>query len=87
MAFGLIESDSKISKFAQVGPDLGNMQIKEKCHWVKFSTPGGNDNSSLCRTQINQNIIYCMNFQVKSAFCLSNLGLYILQYNSNNNRK
>ena len=60
MAFGLIEIDSKIIKFEQVGPDichlidislaigghLGNMQIK-KCHWVKFSTPGGNDDSSL----------------------------------------
>ena len=60
MALGLIEIDSKIIKFEQVGPDichfidlspaiggyLGNMQIKN-CHWVKFSTPGGNDDSSL----------------------------------------
>ena len=50
----------KVIKFEQVGPDichfidlslaigghLGNMQIKN-CHLVKFSTPGGNDDSSL----------------------------------------
>ena len=60
MAFSLIEIDSKIIKFEQIGPDichfidlglaigshLGNMLIK-KCHWVKFSIPGGNDDSSL----------------------------------------
>ena len=59
-AFGLIEIDSKIIKFEQVCPDichfenlslaigghLGNMQIKN-CHWVKFSTPGENDDSNL----------------------------------------
>ena len=29
------------------------------------TTPGGNDDSSLCWTQINQNINFCMNFQVR----------------------
>ena len=84
MAFGSIEIDSKIIKFEQVGPEichfidlslaigghLGNMQIKN-CHCVKFSTPIGNDDSSLYLTQINQNINFCMNFQVISAFCLT----------------
>ena len=60
MVINLIEIDSKLIKFVQVGPDichfidlipaigghLGNMQIKT-CHWVKFNTPGGNDDSSL----------------------------------------
>ena len=84
MTFGLIEIASKIIKFEQVGPnichfiDLGlaigghhvNMQIKD-CHWVKFGTPGGNDDSSLYWTQINQNINFCMNFQVIAIFCLT----------------
>ena len=39
------------------------------CHWMKFSTPGWNDDSSLYWTQINQNINFCKNFQVISAFC------------------
>ena len=57
MTFDLIEIDPKIIKLDQVGPDichfidlslaigghLGNMH----CHWVKFSTPGGNDDFSL----------------------------------------
>ena len=61
MAFGLIEIDSQIIKFEQVGPDicyfidlslwigshLANMQIKKSCHLVKFSTPDGNDDTSL----------------------------------------
>ena len=47
-----------------IGDHLGNMQIK-KLHLVKFSTPGGNDDSSLCWTQINKNIKFCMNFQVR----------------------
>ena len=58
--FQIEEIDSKIIKFEKVGPDLchfmdlslaigghlGNMQIKN-CHWVKFSTPGGNDDPNL----------------------------------------
>ena len=49
MAFGLIEIDSQIIKFEQVGPDIcyfGNMQTKN-CYWVKFSTPSGNDDTNL----------------------------------------
>ena len=62
MAFGFIKIDSKITIFKQVGPDIynmsfidlsqaigghvGNMQVKN-CHRVKFSTPGGNDDSAL----------------------------------------
>ena len=82
--FNRIEIDSKIIKCEQVGPDIchfidlgiaigghfGNMQIKN-CHWVKFSTPDWNDDSSLYWTQITQNINFCMNFQVISALCLT----------------
>ena len=73
--------DSKIIKFKQVGPDidlslafgdhLRNMQIKKNCHRVKFSTPGGNYDSDLYWTQINQNINFCVIFQVISGFCLT----------------
>ena len=80
----LIAIDSKIITFKQVGPDIShfidlrlaigdylvNMQIK-KFPWLKFSTPGRIDDSSLYRTQINQNINFCMNFQAISKFCLT----------------
>ena len=75
MAFGLMEIDSIninmrrdmpfLNLCLAIGGHLGNMQIKN-CHWVKFSTPGGNDDSNLCLTQINQN--FCINFQVRVHF-------------------
>ena len=59
MTFGLIEIDSKIIKFEQVGPDISFSRFepsdwqpswkyeKLNCHWVKFITPGGNVDSSI----------------------------------------
>ena len=91
MAFCLIEIDSKIIKFEQVGPDichftdlslafdghLGNMQIKN-CHWVKFSIPGGNDYSTPTEHKINQDInsVFCLTIIIESIHIYSDTTMW-----------
>ena len=70
-----------------IGAILEICKLKN-CHLVKFSIAGGNDDSSLCWTQINQNINFCMNFKVKVIYANILSGyIYIYTITTDLNRR